>query len=80
MASTTYKYRGNSDHLINVDLIVGFTSQLKGWWDNVLTKEEKIIVQINLDERGNKNSVHTLIVAITKHFLRDPTVFQTRTS
>ena len=80
MASTTYKSRGNSDHLICVHLIASFTSQLKGWWDNALTKEEKIYIQTSLDERGNQNSVHTLIFAITKHFLGDPISFQARTS
>ena len=45
MASTTYKSRGNSDQVICTHLIVGFTSQLKGWWDNALTKEEKRFIQ-----------------------------------
>lgn len=80
MASIGYKARGNSDHLISVHLIAGFTGQLKGWWDNALTEEEKILVQTSLDERGNQNSVHTLIYAITKHFLGEPTVFQQRAS
>ena len=75
MASTAYNAKGNTDHLISRHLIVGFTSQLKGWWDNVLTKEEKKVVQTSLDERGNQNSVHTLIYAIAKHFLREPMVF-----
>ena len=80
MASTTYKSKGNSDHLIYVHLIADFTSQLKGWWDNALTKEEKIYIQTSLDERGNQNSVHRLIFVITKHFLGDPISFQAHTS
>ena len=80
MASTTYKSRGNSDQVICTHLIVGFTSQLKGWWDNALTKEEKRFIQNSLDEIGNQNSVHTLIYAITKHFLGDPISFQSRSS
>ena len=80
MASTTYKARGNSDHLIIIHLIVGFTSQLKGWWDNALTKDEKILVQTSLDGRGNQNAMHTLIQAITKHFLGEPTIFQPQAS
>ena len=76
MASTAYKTRGNLDHLISVHLIAGFTGQLKGWWDNALTEEGKIIVQTSLDERGNQNSMHTLIYTITKHFLGEPMVFQ----
>ena len=80
IASTAYKSIGSSYHLINVYLIARFISQLKGWWDNVLTEEEKIFVQTNLDERGNQNLVHTLIFSITKHFLGDPITFQARTS
>ena len=78
MASTAYNAKGNTDHLISRHLIVGFIGQLKGWWDNVLTKEEKKVVQTSLDERGNQNSMHTLIYAIAKHFLREPMVFQER--
>ena len=79
MAYTTYKSRGNSDHLISVHLIAGFTSQLKGWWDNILTEKRNFFIQTSLDERGNQNFVHTIIFAITKHFLGDPTAFQART-
>ena len=80
MPSIAYKSRGNSNHLISVHLVIGFTSQLKGWWDNSLIEEEKIFIQTSLDERGHQNSVHTLIFAITKHFLRDSIAFQTCTS
>ena len=80
MASTTYKSKGNSNHLINVHLIASFTSQLKGLQDNALIEEEKIFIQTSLDEKGNQNSVHTLIFSITKHFLGDPIVFQACTS
>ena len=41
-------------------------------------KEKKIFIQTSLDEKGNQNLVHTLIFAITKHFLGDPIVFQAR--
>ena len=34
------------------------------------------MVQTSLDEKGNQNSMHTLIYAITKHFLGEPMVFQ----
>ena len=80
MASTTYKSRGNSDHLICVHLVAGFTGQLKGWQDNALTEKERIYIQTSLDERGNQNSVHTPIFAITKHFLGDLIAFQACTS
>ena len=76
MASTTYKSRENSNQSICTHLIAGFTCQLKGWWDNALTKKEEKFIQNSLDELGNQNSVHTLIYAITKHFLGDPVSFQ----
>ena len=31
MASMAYKSKGNYNHLIAKHLVVGFTSQLKGW-------------------------------------------------
>ena len=79
MVSIAYKAKENTDHMISRHLIVGFTSQLKGWWDNVITEEEKEMVYTSLDERRNQNSVHTLIYDITKHFLGEPMVFQERT-
>ena len=80
MASTTYKPRGNSDHMICVHLMAGFTGQLKEWWDNALTEEGTTFIQTSLNESGNQNSIHTLVFTITKHFLRDPIVFQAHTS
>ena len=79
MASTTYKSKGNSNYRNCVHLIVRFTGQLKEWWDNALIEEDKIFIQTSLDEKGNENLVHTLIFAITKHFLGDPIAFQART-
>ena len=78
MASTAYKSRGNLDPTICFHLIAGFTRQLKGWWDNALTEEERRFIQKSIDESGNPNAVHTLICAITKHFLGDPLSFQSR--
>ena len=46
MASTTYKSRGNTDHSICAHLTVGFIGQLKGWWDNALTKEFFFIFKV----------------------------------
>ena len=60
MASTTYKSKENSNHLICVHPVAGFTSQLKGWWDNALIEEDKIYIQTSLDEIRNQNLVHTL--------------------
>ena len=80
IASTAYKSKGNLDQAICTHLIAGFTGQLKGWWDNALTEEEKRYIQNSIDDMGNANVVHTLIYAITKHFLGDPVSFQSRSS
>ena len=80
MASKTYKSKENSNHLICVHPVAGFTSQLKGWWNNALIEEDNIYIQTSLDEIRNQNLVHTLIFSITKHFLGDLIAFQARTS
>ena len=41
MISTTYKLNNRlSNHAIAQTIVVGFTGQLKGWWDNYLTFED----------------------------------------
>ena len=70
-----YKSRGNLDPTICFHLIAGFIGQLKGWWDNAPTDEERRFIQKSVDESGNPNAVHTLIYAITKYFLGDPLSF-----
>ena len=76
--TTTYKSRGNLDLTICFHLIAGFIGQLKGWWDNAPTDEERRFIQKSVDESGNPNAVHTLIYVITKYFLGDPLSFQSR--
>ena len=42
MVSTTYKLNNRfSDHVVAQMIVVGFTGQLKGWWDNYLTFEDR---------------------------------------
>ena len=42
MVSTTYKLNNRlPDHVIAQTIVVGFTGQLKGWWDNYLTFEDR---------------------------------------
>ena len=91
MAASAYKVKGNSDHNTAVLITAGFSGQLKGWWDNYINPEErtsilnkkKIIVktennvQIQTEE---DDMVNTLIFTIMKHFIGDPSHFQTRSS
>lgn len=78
MAFIAYKSKWNIDHSFAKHIVAGFTKQLKGWWDNVLTDEGKRMILHNIDENRNQNAVHTLIFTITKHFLGEPTIFQER--
>ena len=42
MVSTAYKLNNRlSNRVVTQTLVVGFTSQLKGWWDNYLTFEDR---------------------------------------
>ncbi|KAH9698194.1 hypothetical protein KPL71_023924 [Citrus sinensis] len=85
MAANAYKTQsGTSDKAIAEILIVGFTGQLKGWWDHLLTKLQQldILNAIQIDENGApildelnnpiQDAVATLILTISLHFIGDP--------
>ncbi|KAH9750397.1 hypothetical protein KPL71_013864 [Citrus sinensis] len=85
MAANAYKTQsGTSDKAIAEILIAGFTGQLKGWWDHLLTKQQQLdilnAIQIDedrtpiLDEFNNpiEDAVATLILTISLHFIGDP--------
>ena len=69
MASTTYS-TDNDDYTIIQYMIVGFTSQLRGWWENMLTDVHRQHIMTNINELGQQNVVHKLIYAMTKTFYR----------
>ncbi|KAH9699238.1 hypothetical protein KPL71_024266 [Citrus sinensis] len=85
MAANAYKTQsGTSDKAIAEILIAGFTGQLKGWWDHLLTKLQQldILNSIQVDENGApildelnspiQDAVATLILTISLHFIGDP--------
>ncbi|KAH9763180.1 hypothetical protein KPL70_001074 [Citrus sinensis] len=85
MAANAYKIQsGTSDKAIVEILIAGFTGQLKGWWDHLLTKKQQldILNAIQIDENGApildefnnliQDAVATLILTISLHFIGDP--------
>ncbi|KAH9769837.1 hypothetical protein KPL71_012161 [Citrus sinensis] len=85
MAANAYKTQsGTSNKAIAEILIAGFTGQLKGWWDHLLTKLQQLdilnAIQIDendaliLDEFNNpiQDAVATLILTISLHFIGDP--------
>ncbi|KAH9793886.1 hypothetical protein KPL71_004695 [Citrus sinensis] len=85
MAANAYKTQsGTSDKAIVEILIAGFTGQLKGWWDHLLTRQQQldILNSIQTDENGApicdeynspiQDAVATLILTISLHFIGDP--------
>ena len=86
MVSTAYKLKNRlPDHAVAQTIVAGFTSQLKGWWDNYLTFDDKNSIlkayrinesnEVVKDEDGQdiEDAVATLIYSISKHFIGDPT-------
>ncbi|XP_024043001.1 uncharacterized protein LOC112099759 [Citrus clementina] len=85
MVANAYKTQGGtSDRAIAEILIAGFTGQLKGWWDHLLTQQQQLDVlnSIQVDENGVpildefnspiQDAVATLILTISLHFIGDP--------
>ncbi|XP_070025110.1 uncharacterized protein [Nicotiana sylvestris] len=80
MYSTICKSVKNTDITICKIIIAGFTGQLRGWWDNYLSVEEKALVinATTIDEgvdnismalvKGREDAVYTLILTILEHF------------
>ncbi|KAG5611978.1 hypothetical protein H5410_023259 [Solanum commersonii] len=65
------KPKKNSDKTIANMLTVGFTGQLKGWWDNYLNQEQrdKVLQAVKLEgEQYTQNAVYTLVLNIIEHF------------
>ncbi|XP_059650142.1 uncharacterized protein LOC132295895 [Cornus florida] len=93
MVSTAYKTKNDSsDHAIAQLLVGGFTGQLKGWWDNILTpdKRQAILNSVKITPEGTiikteegadiEDAVATLIFSITKQFLGDLSIVRDKTS
>ncbi|KAK9214760.1 hypothetical protein WN944_006759 [Citrus x changshan-huyou] len=85
MAANAYKTQaGTSDRAISEILIAGFTGQLKGWWDHLLTNQQQldILNSIQVDENGApildesnnpiQDAIATLILTISLHFIGNP--------
>ena len=82
-ANTNKAVPGSDDYHITLLLISGFTGQLKGWWDNYLTEEQRlyILTACKVNEEGIKiidsndqpipDMVNTLIFSISQHFIGD---------
>jgi hypothetical protein len=81
MAATAFKIKKNSDRKTKDMLVMGFTGQLKGWWDNILSEEDKIKIDSAIKTETNEEiCVTTLLYAITKFFIGEPLKLQQRAS
>ncbi|KAG5601414.1 hypothetical protein H5410_032784 [Solanum commersonii] len=54
MYSTIYKTNKNSDKTIADMITAGFTSQLKGWWDNNPNQEQRDKVLLAVEQEGDQ--------------------------
>ncbi|KAG5585088.1 hypothetical protein H5410_045522 [Solanum commersonii] len=80
MYATICKSVNNTDRTICKMIIAGFTGQLRGWWDNYISTEAKVVV-INvkaanegIDNPGfalvknREDAVYTLVLTILEYF------------
>ena len=80
MAFQAYKVKGVFNATAAVAFVVGFTGQLKSWWDNILTQEMRdailnhkhTIRNTSGMEVEEEDAVEVLIHTITLHFIGNP--------
>ncbi|XP_070021475.1 uncharacterized protein [Nicotiana sylvestris] len=71
MYNNICKVNKNRDRAIAEMIIAGFTSQLKGWWDNYLTHDQRFKIMNATKTEEDKtvqNSVYSLVMNIIEHF------------
>ncbi|KAH1265451.1 putative Polyprotein CP [Glycine max] len=91
MVATAYQTSHECSEETIIDILVaGFSGQLKGWWDNYLTNEEKSKIYsavktdlngkviTNDDDKEIPDIVNTLIFTIAQHFIGDPSLWKDR--
>ena len=87
LLTNVYKNNGKLDQQIAHLIVIGFTGQLKGWWDHYLSNDDrhKILTTIKTETDGSvimtdnhpsQVAVNTLIFTITKHFVGDPNQYK----
>ncbi|KAH1254618.1 hypothetical protein GmHk_04G011030 [Glycine max] len=93
MVATAYQtsHECSEETIINI-LVAGFSGQLKGWWDNYLTNEEKSKIYsavktdlngkviTNDDDKEIPDAVNTLVFTIAQHFIGDPSLWKDRSA
>ncbi|RDY03799.1 hypothetical protein CR513_12569, partial [Mucuna pruriens] len=54
MAATTHRTKGCSDKSAALAIIQGFTGQLKGWWDNLCTENDRLTILNSVKNETNQ--------------------------
>ncbi|KAL3533405.1 hypothetical protein ACH5RR_006926 [Cinchona calisaya] len=93
MVATAYKTSHNCiDQLMAHILVAGFTGQLKSWWDEHLSQNDRdnIFDAIRIDPEGNairdpyrqtiSDAVSTFIFTIAKTFIGNPGIFREKST
>ena len=75
MVATAYLTYGDDHNAVQL-LLAGFFGTLKFLWENFLNDKERFYVQKSVNDDGEQDAVLRLMYAITKHFIRDPRVFE----
>ena len=76
VAAAAFKVNEYANRDAATIIVLGFSGQLKNWWDNHLTYEERLAIlnHTKVDAQGNniQDAVKTLIHTITLHFISNP--------
>ncbi|XLU71253.1 hypothetical protein S245_030306, partial [Arachis hypogaea] len=93
MVGTAYQaaHETSEEAIANV-IVSGFSGQLKGWWDNYLSDNQKysIFFAIKVNDQNEPiigddrelipDAVNTLIFIIASHFISDPSLWKDRSA
>jgi len=77
MAASIYRVKHSEEQTIKF-IVVRFTGILKGWWDNYLSSENRMYITTCV--KTEENIQIPLVIAIIHNFIRDPKIFDERTS
>ncbi|KAL2492687.1 putative reverse transcriptase domain [Abeliophyllum distichum] len=87
MASSAYSAKGNSDQEVAINILNGFSGQLKNWWFNYLSSDERKKITNVVKKEGDSHLDHskqdvvcTLLFTIIKHFIGEPSSFMEKSS
>ena len=78
IAAAPFKVNGYSNKHVATIIVLDFSGQLKNWWDNYLTYDERSAILNHmtneLDEHGERvqDVYETLVHTITLHFIGNP--------